>query len=177
MYDFTHGLFKLPTKEQRLAERNGASNNPFKLAAMLTLKQWIYLTTGMLAWTCDSVDFFSVSLSNARLSELYGKSTNDITTSITLTLLFRPLGAAIFGLVSDRFGRRWPLFFNLLCVSALSLATTYCKSYGPFLAVRSLFGIFMGACHVPAQRSICCRFGHACALSSRRRPIMTVGLC
>lgn len=144
MYDITHGLFKLPTHEQRLADRHGATNNPIKLACMLNFKQYIYLITGMLAWTCDALDFFSVSLANAHLSALYGKSTNDITTSITLTLLFRPLGAVIFGLISDRFGRKWPLFVNLLCISALSLSTSYCKAYGPFLAVRSLFGIFMG---------------------------------
>lgn len=30
MRDFTNGLFKLPTKEERLAERQGASLNPFK---------------------------------------------------------------------------------------------------------------------------------------------------
>jgi MFS transporter, SHS family, lactate transporter len=64
--------------------------------------------------------------------------------SITLTLLFRPLGAIIFGLLSDRYGRKWPLIANLLACAVLSLGTGFANDYGAFLAVRSLFGIAMG---------------------------------
>lgn len=63
---------------------------------------------------------------------------------ITLTLLFRPLGAIIFGLLSDRFGRKWPLIANLLACAVLSLGTGFANDYGAFLAVRCLFGIAMG---------------------------------
>lgn len=40
----------------------------------------------------------SVSLSITGMSKYYGVSKTDITTSITLTLLFRSVGAAIFGI-------------------------------------------------------------------------------
>lgn len=50
----------------------------------------------------------------------------------------------IFGLLSDRFGRKWPLVINLLIVSVLSLGTGFVQSFRAFLAVRSLFGIGMG---------------------------------
>lgn len=64
---------------------------------------------------------------------------------ITLTLLFRPLGAVIFGLLSDRFGRKWPLIADLICCSILSLGTAFTgHSFGAFLGVRCLFGIAMG---------------------------------
>ena len=33
MKDLTHGLFKLPSKEERIAARAGASLNPLKLGA------------------------------------------------------------------------------------------------------------------------------------------------
>lgn len=61
-----------------------------------------------------------------------------------MTLLFRPLGAVIFGLLSDRYGRKWPLIADLLICGALSLGTAYVKTFGQFLAVRCLFGIAMG---------------------------------
>ena len=50
----------------------------------------------------------------------------------------------IFGLLSDRFGRKWPLVANLLVVSVLSLGSGFVQTFQQFLAVRSLFGIGMG---------------------------------
>lgn len=66
------------------------------------------------------------------------------TTAITLTLLFRCVGAAIFGIISDRYGRKWPLVVNLLICCALQLGSGFVQTFPQFLAVRSLFGIAMG---------------------------------
>ncbi|KAJ7189526.1 MFS general substrate transporter, partial [Mycena pura] len=66
------------------------------------------------------------------------------TQAITLTLLFRSVGAVLFGVFSDRFGRKWPLVFNLLLVSILELGAGFVQTYAQFLALRSLFGIGMG---------------------------------
>jgi hypothetical protein len=40
---------------------------------------------------CDAIDFFAVSLTVSRLTVAFGQTTSAITTSITLTLLFRPV--------------------------------------------------------------------------------------
>lgn len=50
----------------------------------------------------------------------------------------------IFGLVSDRFGRKWPLVVNLVLIAVLSLGTGFVNTFKEFLALRSLFGIAMG---------------------------------
>jgi SHS family lactate transporter-like MFS transporter len=80
------------------------------------------------------VDFFSVSLSVAALSKELGKDTKSITLSITLTLLFRSVGAVIIGLLSDRYGRKWPLVINLIVIAVLSLATSFVTTFQSFLA-------------------------------------------
>ncbi|KAI0923153.1 hypothetical protein AcV7_005743 [Taiwanofungus camphoratus] len=110
----------------------------------LTWVQWCHFFVGWLAWTCDSYDFFSVSLSVSNLQKQFNRSTHDITTSITLTLLFRSLGAVIFGILSDRFGRKWPLVVNLLIAAAFELGSGFVNTFSQFLAVRSFFGIAMG---------------------------------
>jgi SHS family lactate transporter-like MFS transporter len=115
-----------------------------KVLASLTWMQWALFWSGWLAWTCDAIDFFSVSLSVNALGTLFTRSTHDITTAITLTLLFRSLGALIFGIISDRFGRKWPLVANLFLVAVLQLGAGFVQTYQQFLAVRSLFGIGMG---------------------------------
>ncbi|KAF7308755.1 MFS domain-containing protein [Mycena kentingensis (nom. inval.)] len=115
-----------------------------KLLLGLTPLQWAFFFVGWLAWTCDAIDFFSVSLSVPALGEQFGRETTDITEAITLTLLFRSLGAILFGVFSDRFGRKWPLVFNLLLVAVLELGAGFVNTFQQFLALRSLFGIGMG---------------------------------
>jgi SHS family lactate transporter-like MFS transporter len=97
-----------------------------------------------LAWTADGYDFNSVNLVTTQLSSQYNKPLTSITLSITLTLLFRPLGAALLGILSDMFGRKWPLFFNLWILAVLQIGTGFASTYGAFVAVRALFGVAMG---------------------------------
>lgn len=110
----------------------------------LTFTQWALFFSGWLAWTCDAIDFFSVSLSVTHLQTQFHRSTQDITTAITLTLLFRSVGAVVFGILSDRFGRKWPLVWNLVLVAVLELGAGFVQTFQQFLALRSLFGIGMG---------------------------------
>jgi len=110
----------------------------------LTLMQVLLFISGLIAWTTDAMDFFSVSLSVTSLGKQFDKKTNSITTSITLTLLFRSLGALVFGLLSDRFGRKWPLIFNLLLCCVFELGTGFVSTFSQFLALRAIFGIAMG---------------------------------
>jgi SHS family lactate transporter-like MFS transporter len=110
----------------------------------LTPTQWALFLSGWLAWTCDAIDFFSVSLSVTNLQAQFHRSTHAITTAITLTLLFRSVGAVIFGILSDRFGRKWPLVWNLVLVAVLELGAGFVQTFPQFLALRSLFGIGMG---------------------------------
>lgn len=50
----------------------------------------------------------------------------------------------MFGVVSDRYGRKWPLVINLLVVCMLEIGTSFIRSFYQFLALRSLFGVAMG---------------------------------
>ncbi|CAE6448872.1 unnamed protein product [Rhizoctonia solani] len=129
----------IPRREK--AEREESLLQTFR---SLTFVQWALFFSGWLAWTCDAIDFFSVSLSVSRLQVAFNRSTSDLTTSITLTLLFRSLGAVLFGVISDRYGRKWPLVINLLLCSVLELGSSFVQTYQQFLALRSLFGVAMG---------------------------------
>jgi SHS family lactate transporter-like MFS transporter len=97
-----------------------------------------------MAWTMDGYDFHTVSLSLSRLAVYYDQHREHIATSITLTLLFRSVGAAIFGIAGDLYGRKWPMIINLVIIAALQLATAFCGTFSEFLGVRALFGIGMG---------------------------------
>jgi len=62
-----------------------------------------------------------------------------------VTLAFRPVGAFIFGLLADRYGRRIPLMIDLVFFSIVEVLTGLAQNYTTFLVLRALFGIGMGA--------------------------------
>ncbi|MBW0461909.1 hypothetical protein O181_001624 [Austropuccinia psidii MF-1] len=140
--DLIKNLPRIPSAQERKANK---PQSPWTICKNLTLLQAFCFFVGFSAWTVDAFDFFAVTLTITRLSEQFcDGSVSSLSTSVTLTLLFRAVGALAFGIVTDRFGRRWPLTLNILCIGILSLATSFVTTYSQFLAVRSLFGIFMG---------------------------------
>jgi SHS family lactate transporter-like MFS transporter len=58
--------------------------------------------------------------------------------------MLRSVGALIFGTMSDRYGRKWPMIINLALFIVLELASGFCNTLSQFLGVRALYGIAMG---------------------------------
>lgn len=99
---------------------------------------------GFLGWTLDAFDFFLVVLSLTAIAQEFHRSDKEVAFSITLTLIFRPVGAFIFGLMADRYGRRLPLMIDLVFYSVVEVLTGFAHSFATFLVLRALFGIGMG---------------------------------
>jgi SHS family lactate transporter-like MFS transporter len=97
-----------------------------------------------LGWTLDAFDFFLVVLCMTSIGEEFHRSDKEMALSITLTLAFRPVGAFLFGMMADRFGRRLPLMIDLLFYSLMEVLTGFAPGYKSFLILRALFGIGMG---------------------------------
>ena len=102
------------------------------------------LAAGFLGWTLDAFDFFLVTLCLTAIGKEFHKSDSAIALSITATLAFRPVGAFVFGLMADRYGRRLPLMIDLVFFSVCEVATGLAPNYTTFLVLRALFGIGMG---------------------------------
>src|SRR5881392_3730046 len=103
------------------------------------------VVAGFLGWTLDAFDFFLVVMTLTAIAKEFGKSDAAIALSITLTLAFRPVGAFIFGLLADRYGRKLPLMIDLVFYSVVEVLTGFAPNYTSFLVLRALFGIGMGA--------------------------------
>src|SRR5438093_17813 len=99
---------------------------------------------GFLGWTLDAFDFFILTLIVEDIARAFGKSRPEIALAITMTLAMRPLGAIVFGLMADRFGRRIPLMINVVFYAIISVLCGLAPSYSVFLILRMLFGIGMG---------------------------------
>ena len=97
-----------------------------------------------LGWTLDAFDFFLVTYALTYIAKDLGQADKGIALSLTITLMFRPVGAFIFGLMADRWGRRIPLMIDLVFYAAVEVATGFAHDYTMFLVLRALFGIGMG---------------------------------
>jgi MFS transporter, SHS family, lactate transporter len=99
---------------------------------------------GFLGWTLDAFDFFVVVFLIDTLSHQFGVTKKEIVLTTTATLAMRPVGALLFGLLADRYGRRIPLMANVIYFSVIELLCGFAPNYTMFLVLRALFGIGMG---------------------------------
>src|SRR5947209_3514792 len=102
------------------------------------------VTAGFLGWTLDAFDFFLVVFTLTAIAREFGKTDAELALTLTVTLAFRPVGAFIFGLMADRYGRRLPLMIDLVFFSIIEILSGLAPSYWTFLVLRALFGIGMG---------------------------------
>lgn len=99
---------------------------------------------GFLGWTLDAFDFFLVVMCVTAIAKDFSKSVGDIMLSLMVTLAFRPVGALLFGLLADRYGRRLPLMLDLVFYSIVEVLSGLAPNFTVFLILRALFGIGMG---------------------------------
>src|SRR4249920_1554700 len=94
------------------------------------------LGAGFLGWTLDAFDFSLVPMSAPAIAHEFDTDEATIAISVMLTLMFRPVGAFIFGLLADRYGRRVPLMVNLVFFSAIEVATGLAPNLTTFMVLR-----------------------------------------
>jgi SHS family lactate transporter-like MFS transporter len=106
--------------------------------------RWHAVSASYLGWTLDAFDFFTVVFLIDVLASHFRVSKADIVLALTGTLAMRPVGAFLFGLITDRFGRRKSLMGVVVFFSVIELACGFAPSYAVFLALRCAYGVGMG---------------------------------
>jgi SHS family lactate transporter-like MFS transporter len=102
------------------------------------------LIAGFLGWTLDAFDFFVLTFVLAQVARDFGRSVPAIALTVAASLWTRPIGAIVFGLMADRWGRRRPLMINIVFYSAIAFLCGLAPNYTVFFALRLLYGIGMG---------------------------------
>src|SRR5437762_12713941 len=109
-----------------------------------TSDQRATVVAGFLGWTLDAFDFFLVVMTLTAIAKEFGRSDKDIALSSTITLAFRPVGAFIFGLIADRYGRKLPLMSDVVFYSVNEVLNGFGPDYTTILELRALFGFGIG---------------------------------
>src|SRR5438067_13763455 len=89
-----------------------------------------------LGWSLDALDFFLLPFALSAVAKDFGQTIPRVAFAITLTLLMRPIGAFVFGLLGDRFGRRIPLMADIIFYSMMELLTAFAPNFTVFLILR-----------------------------------------
>ena len=110
----------------------------------MTPLQWRAFLAAYLGWTLDAFDFFLLVMVVRHIAGDFHAEIKDVTYAIFLTLAMRPIGALIFGLAADRYGRRPALMASILFYATMELSTAFAPTLGWFFVLRALFGIGMG---------------------------------
>ncbi len=112
--------------------------------ARLTRPQRHAFLASFLSWSLDSLDFFLLIMCRTAIAKDFGVPVSAVAEAVFLTLVFRPVGAFLFGALADRIGRKPTLIINILCYSAVELSCAFAPSLAWLLVLRALFGIAMG---------------------------------
>jgi SHS family lactate transporter-like MFS transporter len=121
------------------------SDNASRLSRPLTRSDRFHaVAAGFLGWTLDAFDFFVVVFLLDILAAQFGVQKRDIVWTLTITLAMRPVGAVLFGLLADRYGRRIPLMANVVFFSVVELLCGFAPNFATFVVLRALYGIGMG---------------------------------
>ena len=118
--------------------------SPAEIWRGLNSQQRSAFIASYLGWTLDAFDFFILVMVIRHVARDFHTEAEAVTRAIVLTLAFRPLGALVFGLLADRYGRRPTLMFNVAFFSLMELLSGFAPTLGSLLVLRALYGFGMG---------------------------------
>lgn len=102
------------------------------------------IAAGILGWTLDAFDFFVLVFIVDLVAAHFAVAKSAVILTLGTTLAMRPIGAILFGMLADRYGRRKPLMGVIAFFSLVEILSGLSPNYATFLALRALYGIGMG---------------------------------
>ena len=97
-----------------------------------------------ISWTLDAFDFFILVFLFQRISTYFNTSITTISFTVMLTLICRPIGAFIFGILAEKYGRKRILLINVASYSIIQIISALSPSVSFFMITRVIYGIAMG---------------------------------
>jgi MFS family permease len=107
-------------------------------------EQWLLLFAAQLGWMLDAMDVMLYSFALTAIRSEFGLSSAAAGVMAAAPLVTSVIGGAVFGYLSDRFGRARTLGWSILAFSFATALTATSHGLADLLLWRALVGIGMG---------------------------------
>jgi SHS family lactate transporter-like MFS transporter len=97
-----------------------------------------------LGWSLDAFDYFILTFCVTAIGKDFHAQVSAVFEAVFITLAMRPVGALLFGMMADRFGRRPTLMVDIIMYSIFELGSAFAPSLHALIIMRAFFGIAMG---------------------------------
>ncbi|KAI0428708.1 major facilitator superfamily domain-containing protein [Xylaria sp. FL1042] len=124
---------------------------PYHLVSSLRMSKLSALSffTSWLCWTIACMHFYCLPYSMEAIAKTLGVPQSKISEANTTSLLTRSIGAAIFGVIADQYGRKIAILIDLVLLGVFTLSSGFVQTSGQLIGVRVLFGIAFGGLYGP----------------------------
>ena len=97
-----------------------------------------------LVWAADAMQVLAVGFTGAAIAKTFGLTIPQALQTGTLFFLGMLIGAAVFGRLADKYGRRRVLLITVACDAVFGLLSAFAPSFGVLLALRFMTGLAVG---------------------------------
>ncbi len=97
-----------------------------------------------LVWAADAMQVLAVGFTGAAIARTFGLTVPQALQTGTLFFLGMLIGAAAFGRLADKYGRRRVLLVTVACDAVFGLLSAFAPSFGILLALRFMTGVAVG---------------------------------
>ncbi|MFQ0814089.1 MFS transporter [Brucella anthropi] len=97
-----------------------------------------------LVWAADAMQVLAVGFTGAAIAKTFGLTVPQALQTGTLFFLGMLIGAALFGRLADKYGRRRVLLITVACDALFGLLSAFAPGFGILLALRFMTGVAVG---------------------------------
>ncbi len=97
-----------------------------------------------LVWAADAMQVLAVGFTGASIARTFGLTIPQALQTGTLFFLGMLIGAAVFGRLADKYGRRRVLLITVACDAVFGLLSAFAPNFGILLALRFMTGVAVG---------------------------------
>ncbi len=97
-----------------------------------------------LVWAADAMQVLAVGFTGAAIAKTFGLTVPQALQTGTLFFLGMLIGAAVFGRLADKYGRRRVLLITVACDAVFGLLSAFAPSFSILLFLRFMTGVAVG---------------------------------
>ncbi|PWY90222.1 MFS general substrate transporter [Aspergillus heteromorphus CBS 117.55] len=129
---------------------------PREIASTLHMKpvQALIWLTCWACWTLGSLQYYALPFVLSDVADYLKVAQTNVSEANTTTMLSRAVGAVIFGILSDQYGRKIPMLVDLVLMCGFTVATGFSQNFGQLIGFRLLFGVSYGGTYGLAMATV-----------------------